>query len=265
MTVRFSWRDQYVFADGETFRRQPERLLLHRDEALLSLARAEQVLARLALEAPAVLARLCTAFDVPRVAGGDSEQARELSKWLGPPWPDCFALPGPFARLLVFEFLPPRAPSAAPRPKPPAPRPLAEIAASLTLQLVDEWGNPLSGPSYALNAADGSTRAGRFDAQGSAQQQGLPPGIGELSLPELHAGDVQARAAPPDGWLQDELSISLRDVGGDPISGLRVQVMFDDGSTRTATLDETGNCRLTGIRSGRLCVQALDFDPEAWT
>src|SRR5689334_11604931 len=99
MTVRFSWRDQYVFADGETFRRQPERLLLHPDETLLSLVRAEQVLARLALEAPALLARLCAAFDVPRVAGGDAEQARELGKRLGPPWPDCFAPPGPFARL----------------------------------------------------------------------------------------------------------------------------------------------------------------------
>jgi hypothetical protein len=264
MTVQLTWR-QYVFVDGLTHRQRPERLLLVRGCEPLPLWRARSVIEHAVYEAPDLLERLRIAFALPRLQHDRRGLSQQLGQCLGPPAPSAFSAPGPCARLLVFERrLPPGLPRLE-RPEPAtAPRSLAEVAASVSLALLDEWGNPVADVRYELVTPDGSQRAGAFDRAGGALESDVQSGAGELSLPELGSGEVKRRAGPPDGWLRDEVSVALRDAQGEPLSELQYQVVFADGSTRSGTLDAQGLGRLAGTPSWPMRVEFSDFDSEDW-
>ncbi len=265
MTIQLVWED-YVFVDGLSYRRQSNHLLLFRDCEPLPVCRANGVLAQLAQRDPGMLERLRGAFDLPRCEESSFPLVGQLGEALGPPALDLFGAPSRFARMVVLERK--RPPPVRPQPEvQPAlePRSLAEIAASVCLMLLDEWGNPVANAGYELIAPDGAQRSGSFATSGEARQDGIKPGSYELRPSELRDDEVRIRAAPPDGWLRNQVSVRVREASGDPLSQLHFEVAFDDGSSRTGTLDAIGQGRLEGTPSCPLRVSFPEFDVEDWS
>jgi len=265
MSVEIHWRHEYVIVDGVSYRARAEGSVV-RGGRLLPHHQTVQVLRRIAREDPEALNRIRRAFALspaPHEQGlADNDPLFRLAGGRpGLSFPDVEK----YARLLVVER--PRAvlaskPVAFQAPVAQLPT-LAELRATVSLAMLDEWGNPLRGSvSYQLTAADGARRAGSFDGSGEARESGVKPGPAELSLPDLAVDDWKVRSAPPDGWLRESVALQLRDASGEPIGGATVRVEFANGAVRTAALDASGSCRIEGAPSWPMQVTLPDFDPE---
>jgi hypothetical protein len=86
-----------------------------------------------------------------------------------------------------------RAPAAAPGARPPptgagAPTPAAAVPTTwIEIQLVDMFGEPVRGASYAIVTADGTVASGQTDAAGLARIEGIPSGDARIRFPDLDA------------------------------------------------------------------------------
>ncbi len=262
MTVQLSWRSRYVIVDGHTYRARPKRLILAQGCEPLPMHQARWVLEEIAREDRAMLDALCTAFHIdPRTP--DGSLAGELTARLGPPGRSVLSTPSEFARMYVLQRSRPKPPV---RPEPVAPiqepRSLDEIRASVSLALVDAWGNPLSDLPFELTTADGGQRSGSFGGAGEAIEPDVPPGYVEFRALEVGDDDWFIRAGPPLGWRNKGVSVLLRDASGEPIGELDLKLAFADGSSQTHKLDARGTFRSDESPSCPLRVEFPDFDPE---
>ncbi len=148
---------------------------------------------------------------------------------------------------------------------PAKPKTLAEQMQSITLLLVEDFGNPAAAKlSYELDLDEDGPRPGTFGADGGAREDGLRPGSGSVKLPGVHPGAWQERTEPPHGWPRERLSVTLLDAQGVPMGAHPLKAIYDNGATLSAKLDESGYARLEGTPSYPLRVEFPDFDPEKW-
>ncbi len=73
-------------------------------------------------------------------------------------------------------------------PTPPVPRPDEKPPSEpewLALELKDEEGKPVPHARYVVTMADGTTREGTLNKNGYARVEGVLPGQGQVSFPEL--------------------------------------------------------------------------------
>ncbi len=172
---------------------------------------------------------------------------------------------GPRAKLRVLQRRQERQYRVRELQAPPKPKSFAEQMQSITLLVVEEFGNPPAAKlSYALALEQEDARSGTFDVDGGARQDGLRPGAGSLELADVHTGAWRERTEPPDGWLRARLSVTLLDSQGVPMGKHRLRVVFENGAAVAAELDELGYVRLEGAPSHPLRVEFPEFDPEMW-
>ncbi len=55
----------------------------------------------------------------------------------------------------------------------------------IEVELIDDEGNPRAGERYFVELPDGTTKSGTLDSEGRARIEGVDPGTGKVSFPDL--------------------------------------------------------------------------------
>ena len=69
--------------------------------------------------------------------------------------------------------------------KPPATEEEAEEKSWIEIEMVDEEDEPVPGEKYKITLPDDSVAEGTLDGKGFARIEGIDPGTGNISFPEL--------------------------------------------------------------------------------
>ncbi|MFT3925160.1 MAG: hypothetical protein QM778_21670 [Myxococcales bacterium] len=138
----------------------------------------------------------------------------------------------------------------------------AKAKKNVTLWLVDEWGNPKGDLAYKFYSPSG-VEPGSFPPSGEKKHEGLDPGTVQVGL-GVHPDDWFERAAPPVGYLAEELEISLLDELGMPLANRSFTAKFQNGVSMGGTTDASGYAILTGTPSYPVTVVFDNFDIEDW-
>jgi hypothetical protein len=164
---------------------------------------------------------------------------------------------------------------AAPPPK-PARAPARQIKEKTFVDVcvVDTEGVGLAGRPYKFQLPDGRIREGKLDSAGRLHESNIDPGTARLHILADPGQVVDAKAAetaaqetvtevvlgPPD----DFIVLRLVAAGGDPMSGLPVELTLADGTVRQAVSDDDGNVTIDGIPAGKCQLSIPHVDPALW-
>jgi uncharacterized protein (DUF2345 family) len=166
----------------------------------------------------------------------------------------------------------------------------AAKTAWLTIELVDEGGQPAAGARYTVSRDDQIVSEGALDGQGRLHIEGLETGMYSLAFSDFDAGDwAPSRDGAPslDGGLaeavvEDEaparpverppevaeksawLTIELVDEEGQPVAGARYVVSKGDQVISEGALNEQGQARVEALEGGNYSLAFPDFDAGEW-
>lgn len=157
----------------------------------------------------------------------------------------------------------------------------------LTIELLDEEGQPLAGAAYTVSRNNRVVREGRLDEQGQARIEGLEAGRYSLTFPDFDAGDWDSAETPPTGegpspepgpvaptkpgevlpevaaksaWLRIEL------VGEDsrPAAGARYIISRGDEIISEGALDGQGQAQIKDLEAGSYSLSFADYNVGDW-
>ena len=109
-------------------------------------------------------------------------------------------------------------------------------------------------PSITSDAA--SHTVGGLIYSGLVRFDGLKAGLCEFRLPDFDAGDTF------DGAATDWIELFVTDAKDRPRAGIAAELVFKDGSTRSAASDESGLIRVERLKSGPVQVRFPDAEAE---
>ncbi len=129
----------------------------------------------------------------------------------------------------------------------------------VTIELVDEAGNPVAAEPYQIEAGNGEIRRAETGTDGRATEQELADGNCQVSFPERARNAWHRLEAAENHYIE----ISLVDIKGKPAANESYLLELPDGTVREGALDGNGFAREeeTGAGTGRVWFYNSEVEP----